>query len=289
MNNYLNDSRRQHYYAQALEWQEGFVAPEEGVQIHYIHGRHAEHSKQDRPVLVLLHEALGHLDMWKSFPSRLALATGLDVFAYERQGYGGSGEPDEYRPDDYLQREGLQRLAPVLEAAGLETVILVGHSDGGSIALMGAAELPAQVKAIVTMAAHVRVDELTQRGVQAAKRMYQETDLPERLARYHGEHTDKLFWLWNEIWLRDSFQGLDLSEWLKHVQCPALVIQGAEDQYGEPAQVEEICAGINANIHNGGALQAEALLLTDCRHIPHLEATDACVAAISKFVMRIVS
>ena len=291
MSDYLSDSRRQHYYAPVLNWQEGFLTPYDGGQIHYIHGRHADNCKQGqqgRPVLVLLHEALGHLDMWKDFPSRLALATGLDVFAYERQGYGGSGEPDDFRPDDYLQREGLERLAPVLDVAGLDSVILVGHSDGGSIALMGAAELPAKVKAIVTMAAHVRVDELTQQGVQAAKRMYQETDLPERLARYHGEYTDKLFWLWNEIWLRDSFQELDLSEWLKHIQCPALIMQGVDDQYGEPAQVEEICAGINANIHNGDALQADALMLTDCRHIPHLEATDACVAVISKFVGQVV-
>ncbi|MBN3560709.1 alpha/beta fold hydrolase [Aliamphritea spongicola] len=284
MSEYLNAERRQHYYAAALNWQEGYLTPEAGGRIHYIHGRHGSEYQPDKPVLVLLHEALGHLDMWKDFPSRLALATGLDVFAYERQGYGGSGKPDDVRPDDYLQREALQRLGPVLNAAGLESVILVGHSDGGSIALVGAAELPDRVKAIVTMAAHVRVDPLTRRGVLAARRLYKETDLPERLARYHGDHTDQLFWLWNDTWLRDSFQGLDLSGWLSRVECPALIMQGVDDQYGEPAQVDEICTGINSSGNSGGGVQAEALMLEDCRHIPHLEAKDACVAAISDFV-----
>ena len=289
MNDYLNADRRQHYYTAALNWQEGYLTPEAGVQIHYIHGRHGGDLQPDKPVLVLLHEALGHLDMWKDFPSRLALATGLDVFAYERQGYGGSGQPDDVRPDDYLQREALQRLGPVLEAAGLESVILVGHSDGGSVAFMGAAELPDRVEAIVTMAAHVRVDPLTRRGVLAARRLYKETDLPERLARYHGQHTDQLFWLWNDTWLRDSFQGLDLSGWLSRVECPALIMQGVDDQYGEPAQVDEICSGINRRGSRGSSAQAEARMLEDCRHIPHLEATDACVAAISDFLTRRIS
>ncbi len=288
MSEYLTADRRSHYYSPALNWQEGYLVPEDGVEIHYIYGQHSGACRADRPVLVLLHEALGHLDMWKDFPSRLALATGLDVFAFERQGYGGSGKPDEIRPDDYLQREALQRLAPVLDAAGLASVILVGHSDGGSVALLGAAELPSRVAAIVTMAAHVRVDGLTRRGVKAARRMFRETDLPARLARYHGEQTEPLFWLWNDTWLRDSFQGLDLSPWLDQIQCPALIMQGVDDQYGEVAQVDEICAGINRRCEGEG-LQAEAMMLANCRHIPHLEATDACVAAISDFIKQRVS
>ena len=125
-----------------INWQERLLTLNDGAEIFALHGQHQHNEGRNRPTLVLLHEALGHIDMWKDFPQQLADATGLDLFVYERRGYGRSSAITLPRPDDYLEQEGRHWLKPVLDAAGLDQVILVGHSDGGSIALIGAACLP---------------------------------------------------------------------------------------------------------------------------------------------------
>jgi len=263
-----------------LEWQERLLTLPDGTQVFAMHGRHSHklHSSQDSaaPTLVLLHEALGHIDMWKGFPQQLGEATGLDLFVYERRGYGRSSPITLPRPDDYLEQEGRDFLQPVLDAAGLDKVILVGHSDGGSIALVGAACLPERVVAIVTEAAHIRIDKLTTAGIIEAIEAYQSTNLPERLARYHGDRTELIFRAWSETWLRDRFQPLNLSCWLSDIRCPALIIQGADDQYGDKAQVEDICSGIGE--------RASALFIPDCGHVPHLEAQTQVITAIAGFI-----
>lgn len=155
-------------------------------------------------------------------------------------------------------------MLPVLNAAGLDKVILVGHSDGGSITLIGAACLPERVVAIVTEAAHIRIDKLTTAGIIEATKAYHSSNLPERLARYHGDRTDLIFRAWSEAWLREHFQPLNLTRWLSDIRCPALIIQGADDQYGDRAQVEDICSGIGE--------RAKAQFIEGCGHVPHLEA-----------------
>lgn len=260
----------------SIEWQERLFTLADGTEIFGLHCRHAKNAGADRPTLVLLHEALGHIGMWKDFPQQLAEATGLDLLVYERRGYGRSSPITLPRPDDYLEEEGRDWLGPVLDAAGLKKVILVGHSDGGSIALIGAACLQKRVVAIITAAAHIRIDLLTTAGIVEAVELYKTTELPERLARYHGERTDLLFRAWSETWLRDRFQPLDLSDYLHQISCPALIIQGADDQYGEVAQVEDIVSGIGE--------KAEALFLPDCGHVPHLQAPAATLKAMQGFV-----
>ncbi len=265
----------------SLQWEDRLLTLADGTQIHGLHARHTGAQAQQRPTLVLLHEALGHIGMWKDFPQRLAQASGLDLFVYERRGYGASSPITLPRPDDYLQEEGRDWLQPVLDAAGLGSVILVGHSDGGSIALVGAACLGERVVAIITEAAHIRIDALTTAGIQAAVDAYTTTNLPERLARYHAERTDLIFRAWSETWLRARFQPLDLSPWLADISCPALIMQGQDDQYGEIAQVEDICAGIGK--------MAQPLLLAGCGHVPHLEAQDACLDAMCGFIREVLS
>lgn len=171
----------------------------------------ARQSGECAPTLVLLHEALGHIEMWKGFPQQLAEAAWQDLLVYERRGYGRSSPVTLPRPDDYLEQEGRDWLLPVLDAAGLDRVILVGHSGGGSIALVGAACLPERVVAIVTEAAHIRIDKLTTAGIIEATKAYNSTNLPQRLARYHGDRTDLIFRAWSETWLRERFQPLNLS------------------------------------------------------------------------------
>ncbi|WP_299201629.1 alpha/beta hydrolase [uncultured Amphritea sp.] len=259
-----------------IEWQERLLTLHDGTEIFALHGRHKHNEGWDRPTLVLLHEALGHIDMWKDFPQQLANNTCLDLFVYERRGYGRSSSITLPRPDDYLEQEGRDWLKPVLDAAGLDQIVLVGHSDGGSIALIGAACLQDRVVAIITEAAHIRIDSLTTAGIVEAVELYNATDLPKKLERYHGERTDLLFRAWHETWLRERFQPLDLSGYLNDIRCPALIIQGEDDQYGERAQVDDIVSGIGAS--------AEALFLPNCGHVPHLQAQQITLDAMSGFL-----
>jgi len=259
-----------------INWHDKTLTLPDGTEIFGQHGIHSSNQNSDKPTLVLLHEALGHIDMWKSFPQQLAETTGLDLFVYERRGYGRSSPITLPRPDDYLEQEGRDWLEPVLDAAGLDKVILLGHSDGGSIALVGAACLPERVVAIVTEAAHIRIDALTSAGIVAATEAYHTTNLPEKLARYHGDRTDLIFRAWSETWQRDRFQPLDLSVWLTDIRCPSLIIQGADDQYGEKSQVMDICKGIGSH--------AKPLFITSCGHVPHLESASAVLEAVSEFL-----
>ncbi|MBR9867269.1 MAG: alpha/beta hydrolase [Oceanospirillales bacterium] len=259
-----------------IRWQERLLTLKDGTEIFALHGKHHHNEGWDRPTLVLLHEALGHIDMWKDFPQQLADKTGLDLFVYERRGYGRSSPITLPRPDDYLEQEGRDWLEAVLDAAELDRVVLVGHSDGGSIALVGAACMPDRVDAIITEAAHIRIDPLTTAGILEAAELYNTTDLPKKLARYHGERTDLLFRAWNETWLRERFQPLDLSGWLNDIRCPALIIQGEDDQYGEMAQVNDIVSGIGD--------KAEALFIPQCGHVPHLQAKEITLQAMVGFI-----
>ncbi|WP_409525882.1 alpha/beta fold hydrolase [Nitrincola sp. MINF-07-Sa-05] len=229
------------------------------------------------PTLVLLHEALGNIALWRGFPEQISEATGLDVLVYERLGYGASTPITLPRPDDYLEQEGRIWLPKLLDALEMEQAILLGHSDGGSVALVGAAVSP-RVIGLITMAAHIQVDNLTLAGIRQTLERYQNSDLPERLARYHGDRTDLLFRAWYETWLRDSFQtSFDLTPWLGQIGCPALIMQGQKDSYGLPEQVAEIARGIGQ--------QATPHFIPECGHSPHLEQPEICLEEIRRFIL----
>ncbi|MBS3805404.1 MAG: alpha/beta hydrolase [Oleiphilaceae bacterium] len=227
--------------------------------------------------LVLLHEALGSLDLWKGFPEQLALATGLDVVAYERRGYGESTPAEMPRPMDYLEREGDVWLPRLLDALQLQKVVLLGHSDGGSIALVGAGAMPERVAGLITMAAHVSVDALTIKGIHEARERYQTTDLAQRLARRHGERGKQLFDAWQDTWLDETFQQrMNFEPWLANIGCPALVMQGDKDEYGLPDQVYAIVERIGA--------RAQPVLIPEAGHFPHVEQPEFVLTAISDFL-----
>lgn len=259
-----------------MQWQERMLPLPDGQQIHAMQGANTD--GEGKPTLVFLHEALGHIRMWKDFPEKLGLATGCNVLMYERLGYGESSPITLPRADDYLVPEGELRVGQLLDAAGIDEAILVGHSDGGTIALIAASALGIErVKAIVTAAAHLYADDLTLAGIREAVERYQTTDLPERLARYHGDRTDLLFRAWSETWLREScHQNMDFSRWLAGIDCPALIVQGKDDQYGVPEQVTDICAGIGDN--------AQPVYIEKCGHVPHLETPDATLELLTGFI-----
>lgn len=260
-----------------LSWSNRLLDMGHGVQLSV---RQWQHSGQSdiRPVLILLHEALGCIDMWKDIPEQLATETGCDVVVYERQGYGLSSTITLPRHDDYLTEEGEIWLPRLITKLELKQVILIGHSDGGSVALIGAASLPDQVKCVVTEAAHIYIDHLTTAGIKEAVERYNTTNLKDKLAKYHGERTDLLFRAWYETWLRDRKRPLDLRPWLSSIKCPALIVQGKDDGYGVPEQVTDICAGIGA--------RAESLFLPECGHVPHFEARTKLISAVVDFIKK---
>lgn len=232
------------------------------------------------PTLVFLHEGLGSILHWRDVPQMLVAATGLPALVYDRWGFGGSEPLMLPRTDDYLDREA-EALGELLAACGIADHILVGHSDGGTIALLHAARGPAGLRGLVVEAAHVFVEDCTIAGIERAAAAWRDTDLPRRLARYHGDKAESVFRGWAETWLRPSFRDWDMTDRLPAIGCPALVLQGAEDEYGTPAQVEAIAAGVAGRV--------ETLLIADCGHTPHFEAWDVVLPAITRFVAGLAS
>ena len=229
-----------------------------------------------RPTLVLLHEGLGCVALWRDFPQRLAATTGCAVFAYSRFGYGGSDAEPLPWPLDYMQREGRDVLPRLLAAAGINDCVLVGHSDGASIALVHAATSGrAKVRGVVVMAPHVFAEDCGLESIAAVRGQY-ETGLRERLAKYHGANVDCAFRGWSESWLHPDFRQWKLEGFLPQVTAPVLQIQGVDDQYGTAAQLQAIAAGVSG--------PCETHLLEDCRHAPQFEQPERTLALIQGFI-----
>lgn len=231
-------------------------------------------SAPDAPVLVFLHEGLGCIGLWKDVPEALCRATGLPGVMYDRQGHGGADPLTAWpRPVGYLEHEAEHVLPRVLTALGIERFIHIGHSDGGSIALLHAALRPAGLVGAITEAAHVFVEDITLAGIREARAAFVHGSLRPRLARWHGRNTDGVFWGWNATWLAAPFPDWDMTDRLPAIRCPLLVMQGEGDEYGSPAQVEAICA------QAGGP--ATPVLVPDCGHVPHHQARDAVLSAMT--------
>lgn len=232
------------------------------------------------PTLVFLHEGLGCVSMWKAVPAQLAAATGYGAFVYTRRGYAGSDPCPLPRPVSYMHPEALEILPRVLAAAGVRECILIGHSDGGSIAIIHLGGNPApQIRGAVTLGAHVFVEDITVASIAEARDRYLEGPLRESLLKYHGDHTDAVFWGWNDIWLDPAFKHWNIEEYLPRIQVPMLVMQGVDDPYGTPAQVQAIARGSGAAV--------ETLMIPDCRHWPHLEQADTTLPAIADFAAKV--
>jgi pimeloyl-ACP methyl ester carboxylesterase len=247
-----------------------------------IAGRRLEYERIEagapsRPTLVLLHEGLGSISAWKDFPSRLAHAAGCPALVYSRYGYGRSDPLAAPREVTYLHEEAFGSLPQLLDALAIREPILVGHSDGASIAIIHAGGSRRPVAGIVLLAPHVLVEDVTLAGIEAARRAYLETDLRSRLARHHAD-ADAAFWGWNRIWLDPSFRTWNIEEYLPRIRCPVLVIQGTEDEYATTDQLARIAAGTP---------QAQLHELQDCRHSPHKDQPAAVVEAVTRFVDRV--
>jgi pimeloyl-ACP methyl ester carboxylesterase len=236
----------------------------------------------EAPTLVLLHEGLGCIGTWGRFPERLAQATGCGVFVYSRAGYGRSDPIEPPRPLTYMHDEALQTLGPLLDRIGFRRGVLVGHSDGASIAAIYAGGIQDhRVRGLVLMAPHFFTEPMGLDGIARAKTAFETTDLRQRLARHHGGNVDGAFQGWARAWLDPGFRTWDIREYLPHIRVPILLIQGLDDTYGTLAQVEAAEAGTMA--------PCEPLLLAGCGHAPHHEAADATLAGSAGFIARLMA
>ncbi len=228
------------------------------------------------PTLVLLHEGLGCVALWRDFPEALAEATGCGVLAYSRFGYGGSDSVELPRPMHYMQDEALQVLPRVLDAAGVERAVLVGHSDGGSIAAVhaGAVRDP-RVLGIVLIAAHFFVEDGNIAAIHAITAQYRQSDLRQRLARYHRD-VDAAFCGWSDAWLDRRFRAFDITREVARILVPVLALQGTDDPYGTEQQLRVL--------ERSAACPLQTLLIDGARHSPHLEARQAVLDAVVPFV-----
>lgn len=245
-----------------------------GIQLHY---QWINKKDNKDPILLFLHEGLGSIPQWKDFPEQLCAQLNMQGLIYERQGYGQSTPLKEKRDETYLERYALEELPAFIEAMNLrQELILIGHSDGGSIALIYAGKHPRKIKGIVTEAAHVFVEDITLKGINPVVDLFEKGELKAKLQRYHGEETERIFYAWSDTWHEKRFRGWNVEHYLKGIDCPVLAIQGEEDEYGTMTQVDKIVSGVKGH--------AQKMMIPDCGHVPHFQAKTKVMEAMTSFI-----
>jgi len=287
------------YFLNSLQvYPDRLQAPANALNIHTmtlidIHGVRIEvrriappQGAQEAAPLVFLHEGLGSVAMWRDWPDQLCAATGRAGVVVSRRGYGQSdpvpdvrGEPVEREgrragrlQPDYMHREAWEVLPALLAQLQIDAPVLVGHSDGGTIALLHASRFP--VAACIVLAPHVKVEDISITAIAQAREAYLGGGLRERLARFHAD-VDVAFWQWNDVWLSDAFRSFDIREDCRRITAPLLAIQGVDDPYGTMAQIDDIAAS---------APQTRLVKLPDCGHSPHRDQPAAVNEAILGFL-----
>lgn len=231
------------------------------------------------PTMVLLHEGLGSCALWRDFPEALSKATGFGVFAYSRAGYGQSASAELPRPLDYMTHEAVNVLPQVLEAIGFQRGVLLGHSDGATIAAIYAGSVSdLRIRATILMAPHFFTEEMGLIEIAKTKETFKTGNLKARMAKYHRD-PENTFWGWNDAWLDPGFADWNVADVIDYFRIPTLIIQGSEDAYGTIAQINEIETRSYAPV--------ETLLLDNCGHAPFSERPEAVLSAVRDFCIRL--
>jgi len=230
----------------------------------------------DKAPIILLHDSLGAVSLWRDFPVKLVEATGRSVVAYDRLGFGRSDPYPGAIPMDFIRREAIEGLGPVCQALGLDRWVLLGHSVGGGMAVPGGAAYPDQTEAVVTIAAQAFVENLTRAGIREAEILFADEAQLARLARYHGDKARWVLDAWMGPWLSAQFDNWSLNEDLEQLKAPLLVLHGDADEYGSKAQAERLRDHASAG--------AQMHILKDCHHMPHKEKTDEVLGLIVSFL-----
>jgi pimeloyl-ACP methyl ester carboxylesterase len=231
------------------------------------------------PTIVMLHEGLGCLALWRDFPRQVAQATGFGVCVYSRQGHGRSDLADLPRPLDFMTREALDVLPHVLDRIGFRHGILFGHSDGATIAAIYAGSvLDHRVRGLILMAPHffTEPDGLTEIAKAAAS--FETSGLKDRMQKYHRS-ADNVFRGWADTWLAPGFKNWNVAEVIDYLRIPTLAIQGRGDQYGTLAQIAEI--------EDRSYAPVDLAILDECQHAPHFEQPEQTLAAVADFTARL--
>jgi pimeloyl-ACP methyl ester carboxylesterase len=239
------------------------------------------HKEVKKPLIIFLHEGLGSLSMWKSFPEKLCTHLGVRGLVYSRPGYGKSTVRalDDPLGVDFMHRQAYEVLPLLISALKIEVsktpVWLLGHSDGGSIALLYAAKYPNNCAGLVVLAPHIMVEDITINSIKKVRTAYQETSLNEKLSLYH-KNIDSTFWGWVDIWLHPDFLYWSIESELKKITCPILAVQGSLDQYGSLKQIK--------TIKNRLLDRVKLIELTDCGHSPHQEQSERLISIITELI-----
>lgn len=228
------------------------------------------------PTIVFLHDSLGCIELWRSFPYELGKLSSCNVMVYDRMGYGKASEFESTdRGLNYMELEA-DKLIDLLNYWELEKAILFGHSDGGSIAIIAAGKYPERISAIITEGAHVFVEDITLAGIEDAIKVFKTTELPAKLEKYHGTKTQKMFEAWSITWTKPFFKDWNIEAFLKTLECPSLIIQGEQDEYGSLKQVESIVTKSKG--------LSTSLVLPNVRHTPHKECPEIVLSAVEEFI-----
>ena len=241
----------------------------------------SEQITSNKSLLVFLHDGLGSIRQWGDFPKSLSKVTGLPALLYDRCGYGKSEKLKKPHELNYFKQEAVTVLPEVLKKLNVKNkLILIGHSDGGTIALLYASEFPGKVNGVITEAAHVFAENLTLEGIRNAVNMYKKGDFKKFLSDYHGENTESMFYGWANLWLDKDFSNWNIKESLMRIKCPVFAIQGDNDKYGSLSHVNLIEKEVSKPV--------ETMIIKNCGHIPHHQARDFVLEKMKAFILKIV-
>ncbi|MBK7096892.1 MAG: alpha/beta hydrolase [Saprospiraceae bacterium] len=235
-----------------------------------------KHKFENRPVIVFLHDSLGCIELWRDFPEKLCNKVKCNLLIYDRQGYGtSSGLSNPVRGNSYLETEA-DILKEILTSLNIKDIILSGHSDGGSIALIYGAKYPEGVSGIITEGAHIFVENETISGIKAALEIYKTTELKLKLEKYHSGNTEAMFRAWTDTWLSEEFRNWNITHFLPQINCPVLAIQGENDEYGTYKQIEGISAKVSGKVSE--------FIVPNATHSPHNDFPEMLLDVSARFI-----